>query len=296
MKEIKGVCPVIAMPFTDHGNVDFAGFDRLLQHLIASGVHGITLFGIASEFHKLTDAEKDDLAERFVSQTRASAVFSMISVTDHSLDVAAKRAKHYEKLGADCLMVLPPYFLSPPMRAIKEHIRGVLAAVNIPVLIQYAPAETKVGIAVEELIAIYDEYPRAMFKIEATPPTDYIRQLLARRPEAVVLVGYAGLHMLDVLDIGGKGVMPGCSFAEVYLSIYRDYMAGKSESRQIHKRLLQYISRWMQDCEYIIQVEKTILRKRGIIEGDYCRKPSYPLSEADHESIAAFLRQFLADR
>ncbi|MDF2499706.1 MAG: putative Dihydrodipicolinate synthetase [Anaerosporomusa subterranea] len=280
------------MPFTDSGEVDFIGFDRLLGHLIASGVHGLTLFGIASEFHKLTDAEKQELTERFVAQTKASDVFSMISVTDHSLEVAVKRAKHYEKLGADCLMVLPPYFLNPPIRAVKEHILAVLAAVNIPVLIQYAPAETKVGIAVEELVAIYDQFPRAMFKIEANPPIDYISQLLARRPEATVLVGYAGLYMLEVLDIGGKGVMPGCSFAEIYLSIYHDYVAGKPEARQNHKRLLNYISRWMQDCEYIIQVEKTVLRKRGIIDGDYCRRPSYLLSNEDEESIIEFLRQF----
>ncbi|KYZ76825.1 dihydrodipicolinate synthase family protein [Anaerosporomusa subterranea] len=280
------------MPFTDSGEVDFIGFDRLLGHLIASGVHGLTLFGIASEFHKLTDVEKQELAERFVARTKASDVFSMISVTDHSLEVAVKRAKHYEKLGADCLMVLPPYFLNPPIRAVKEHILAVLAAVNIPVLIQYAPAETKVGIAVEELVAIYDQFPRAMFKIEANPPIDYISQLLARRPEATVLVGYAGLYMLEVLDIGGKGVMPGCSFAEIYLSIYHDYVAGKPEARQNHKRLLNYITRWMQDCEYIIQVEKTVLRKRGIIDGDYCRRPSYPLSNEDEESIMEFLRQF----
>jgi 4-hydroxy-tetrahydrodipicolinate synthase len=280
------------MPFTDNGEVDFAGFDRLLRHLIASGVHGLTLFGIASEFHKLTDTEKQELAERFVAQTKASDVFSMISVTDHSLDVAVKRARQYEQLGADCLMVLPPYFLTPPVWAVKEHILAVLAAVNIPVLIQYAPGETKVGIAVEELVAIYDQYPRAMFKIEANPPVDYISQLLACRPAATVFVGYAGLYMLDVLDIGGKGVMPGCSFAEVYQSIYRDYIAGKPEARQTHQRLLNYISRWMQDCEYIIQVEKTVLRQRGIIDGDYCRRPSYLLSNADQASITEFLRQF----
>ena len=292
MKPITGVCPVIAMPFHTNGGVDYAGFDRLLSHLIASGVHGLTLFGIASEFHKLTDSEKNGLARRFLKQTGASDVFGMLSVTDHSTEVAVKRAKYYEQLGADCLMVLPPYFLNPPVRAIREHILAVLAAVEIPVLIQYAPAETKLDIAVEELVAIYDHCPRAMFKIEGNPPTGYIGQLLDRRPQATVFVGYAGLYMLETLELGGKGVMSGCSFAELYLSIYRDYLNGKPEARQTHRQLLQYISRWMQDCEYIIQVEKTILRKRGIIASDYCRKPSYLLTGADSKAIDEFLRQF----
>lgn len=292
MKSIRGVCPVIAMPFKENGDVDFVGFDRLVSHLIASDVQGLTLFGIASEFHKLTDNEKSELAKRFIAQTKNSNVFSMISVTDHSTDVAVNRAKHYEQLGADCLMVLPPYFLNPPLWAIKEHILAILAAVNIPVLIQYAPTETKVGIAVEELVAIYDQYPRTMFKIEANPPTDYIGQLLVQRPQATVFVGYAGLYMLEALDLGGKGVMPGCSFAEIYLSIYRDYLAGKPEAGQRHRQLLNFISHWMQDCEYIIQVEKTILYQRGILDSDYCRRPSYPLTPADIAAIDEFLRQF----
>lgn len=295
MKNICGVCPVIAMPFTEAGEVDYQGFERLVGHLANTGVNGLTLFGIASEFHKLTDAEKYALAERFTRQLKETPVFSMLSVTDHSLEVAVQRAKSYEALGADCLMVLPPFFLSPTQESIKAHVTAVAAAVHIPVLIQYAPNETNIGIPVEEWTAIYDQCPRVMFKIEANPPIDYIHQLLAARKTATVFVGYAGLYMLEVLAIGGQGVMPGCSFAEIYQRIYALYQTDRSAAALLHQRLFCYISEWMTDCEYIIQVEKTILYQRGLISADYCRQPGKVLSAHDRQRITQFLDEFAAD-
>jgi 4-hydroxy-tetrahydrodipicolinate synthase len=57
MKTIEGVCPVMAGPFTKSGDVDFAGLERLARHLIGIGSHGIALFGIGTEFYKLTGLE-----------------------------------------------------------------------------------------------------------------------------------------------------------------------------------------------------------------------------------------------
>ncbi len=293
MTEIKGVCPVIAAPFNDQGEVDYQSFEKMLAHLVDTGVNGLTLFGIASEFYKLTDAEKNQLAEMFIKKLKDTNVFSMISITDHSTDVAVRRAKQYQEMGADCLMVLPPHFLSPSNAAVREHILQILSAVNIPVVIQYAPGETKMQIPVEDMVDIYDHYPNAVFKIEENPPVNYIQKLLDLRPKATVLVGYAGLYMIDILNINGQGVMPGCSFSEIYVEIYRRYLNGQvDEAAELHSKLRKYLSRWMQDCEYIIQVEKTILYQRNIIAGEYCRRPNYPLTEKDREIIGDFLSEF----
>ncbi len=98
--------------------------------------------------------------------------------------------------------------------------------------------------------------------------------------------------MLDMLEAGGHGVMPGCSFTEVYVAIYRLFEQGeKAQARQLHKQLLTFIQRWMSHCEYIIKVEKQILAARGIIRSDYCRQPDYD-SESSVEDVSVFLAQF----
>lgn len=291
--QIAGVNPIAAMPFTAQGEVDEQSFAALLGHLAGVGVQGITLFGIASEFPKLDYRERERLAQMFVGELAGSPLYRAISVTDHSTEVAVKRARYYAGLGADALMLLPPFFLQPSPQAIQAHIFAVLEAVDIPVMVQYAPGETGLPITPEQLAAVAARYPHAVFKIECNPPVDYTRAFLAQAPQASVLNGYAGLYMLQMLAAGGKGVMPGCSFSEIYVRIYRHWQAGELEQAQaLHQALLPYIQRWMSHCEYIIQAEKTILRRRGIIASDYCRHPGWQLTPEDEALIDQFIDHF----
>ncbi|HEI8866800.1 dihydrodipicolinate synthase family protein [Serratia sp. AKBS12] len=290
---IAGVNPIVAMPFKANGETDPQSFIHLLEHLAATGVQGMTLFGIASEFPKLEERERERLAEIFINELAGASLYRAISITDHSSEVAVKRARHYQKLGADALMLLPPFFLQPSPQAIQQHIFAVLEAVEIPVMVQYAPGETGLPITPQQLADVAARYPHAVFKIECNPPVDYTREFLQLAPQANVLNGYAGLYMLQILAAGGKGVMPGCSFSEVYLSIFRHWQGGEVErAQQLHQALLPYIQRWMSHCEYIIQIEKTILHRRNIIATDYCRHPGWQLAPEDHQMIDQFLNRF----
>jgi 4-hydroxy-tetrahydrodipicolinate synthase len=295
--DIYGVNPIVAMPFTHSGEIDERSFIRLLEHLAGSGAQGTTLFGIASEFPKLEDQERNRLAELFVNHLAGSPLYRAMSVTDHSTEVAVKRARYYQKLGVDALMLLPPFFLQPSPQAIQQHIFAVLEAVDIPVMVQYAPGETGLPITPEQLAAVAERYPHAVFKIECNPPVDYTREFLRQAPQASVLNGYAGLYMLQMLVAGGKGVMPGCSFTEVYVRIYCHWQQGETElANALHQALLPYIQRWMTHCEYIIQVEKTILQRRGIIDTDDCRRPGWELTVEDRGMIDNFLSEFNLSR
>ncbi|WP_202301284.1 dihydrodipicolinate synthase family protein [Dryocola clanedunensis] len=292
-QDIIGVNPITAMPFTASGEIDEASLIRLLEHLADSGAQGTTLFGIASEFPKLDDHERDRLAQIFVTTLAGSPLYRAMSITDHSTELAVKRARRYASLGADALMLLPPFFLQPNQQAIQEHIFAVLEAVDIPVMVQYAPGETGLAITPEQLAEVAARYPHAVFKIECNPPVDYTREFLAKAPQASVLNGYAGLYMLQMLEAGGKGVMPGCSFTEVYVQIYRHWLKGEQQQAEaLHTALLPYIQRWMSHCEYIIQAEKTILMRRGIIASDYCRRPGWALTAEDGLLIDKFIADF----
>jgi len=291
--DIVGVNPIVAMPFTPQGDIDESSFVNLLEHLANSGANGTTLFGIASEFPKLDDGERERLAQMFVSTLAGSSLYRALSVTDHSTELAVKRAKRYAALGVDALMLLPPFFLQPSPQAVQDHIFAVLESVDIPVMVQYAPGETGLPITPEQLSTVAARYPHAVFKIECNPPANYTRDFLARAPQASVLNGYAGLYMLQMLAAGGKGVMPGCSFTEVYVQIYRHWQTGEpAQSQALHQRLLPYIQRWMSHCEYIIQAEKTLLMQRGIISSDYCRRPGWALTADDHQAITSLIAEF----
>lgn len=294
-KQIAGIIPIVAAPFTSAGALDEDSFQALVRHLLGTGAQALTLFGLATEFYKLADAERARMQALLLAETSASAdVAGVISITDHSWELATERARAAEQQGADAIMVLPPYFLGPAEPAIFEHLRRVIGAVRIPAIVQYAPAQTGVRIAPDLFLRLRDELPNAEFvKVETQPPGRYVAQLAERSAGRLrALVGYAGVQMPDVLARGAVGIQPGCSFTEVYSELWRRWASDPAGFHALHTQLLPYISYWMQGVELIVRAEKVILKRRGIIASDYCRSPAYALDARELAQIEQFLEAF----
>jgi dihydrodipicolinate synthase/N-acetylneuraminate lyase len=294
-KEISGIVPIIAAAFTSSGDLDEDSFQSLVRHLITTKASALTLFGLATEFYKLADDDRARMQVLLLAETsRSESVAGIISITDHSWEVACQRAHDAEAQGADALMLLPPYFLGPSEDAILEHLKRVVGSVKIPVIVQYAPVQTGVRIAPDVFLKLRDLLPNADFiKVETQPPGRYVSQLVERSDGRLKsLVGYAGVQMPDVLARGAVGIQPGCSFTEIYVELWRLWLSDNSAFLHLHRRLLPYINYWMQGVELIIKVEKVILKRRGIIASDYCRSPAYTLDGREQLHIDQFISEF----
>jgi 4-hydroxy-tetrahydrodipicolinate synthase len=292
---IRGVCPVLAVPFTADGDVDLAGFTAVTRHVLGTGVTAVMLFGFASEFHKLTDDERTQLRRTLLAQTkRRDDVAAIISITDHATEVAVKNAIQAVADGANALNILPPHLLGPSRRAILDHLASILEAVDVPVIIQLAPGLTGTNLDAQSMRGLAAAHPNfRTVKVESTPPGRLIADLAAGDPPLPSLVGYAGVQLPDALRRGVIGVQPGCSFTELYLAVWRAWEAGEhDQALDVHRRLLPYISYWMQSVELIVQAEKTILTRRGIIASERCRAPGWTLDREERATIDHFLEEF----
>lgn len=278
MVEIKGICPIIAATFHENGEVDYESLENLVKTLIKGGCHAVTLFGIAGEYYKLSDEERKKMVEVTVKAAKEAGGKTIISVTDHATEVAVKTAKFFEEAGADCLMLLPPFFLKPGAAYLYEHMKAIANAVSIPIMAQYAPEQTGVAIPPQTFINLEKECPNIMYyKIECKPAGPYVSELVRMTEGRMkIFVGNAGFQIIECMDRGAIGAMPGCSMYDVYLDIYNEYVNGnRDEAIKIHNLLLPMLNHIRQNVEQIISFEKRILARRGIIKSAYCRKPSY---------------------
>lgn len=298
LTEIKGICPIVATPFTDNGEVDYESLDKLVKHIINGGCHAVTLFGIAGEYYKLSDDEREKMAQVTIKAAKEAGGKTIISVTDHSTEVAVKRAKHFEEMGADCLMLLPPFFLKPGAKYLYEHMRAIANAVEIPIMAQYAPEQTGVAIPPETFCKLEKECPNMIYyKIECKPAGPYVTNLMNLTDGKMkIFVGNAGFQLIECMDRGAIGAMPGCSMYDVYLDIYNHYADGDRETAiQLHNKLLPLLNHIRQNVEQIISFEKRILQRRGIIASDYCRKPSYDTDEYFDRLFDEFYKEMAED-
>lgn len=297
-RDLTGVLPVLAVPFHADGRLDLEGFDAVCEMVIRAGVDGALLFGLASEFYKLADREREELQRRFLEVfARVRGPVAVVSVTAHATQLAVEHATRCVAEGADAINLLPPYFLAPSGGDVLAHVEAVLEAVDIPVVVQYAPAQTGTSLTAATLRQVAVRHPNlTTVKVESQPPGRMVTELLQDEPRLAAIVGYAGLQLPDAVRRGAVGVQPGCSFTELYLGLWQHHRAGDVEAfASLHARMLPYLSTWMQQVEYIIQVEKTILQRRGVIESDHCRRPGWELDREESRTIDRFLEEFAPD-
>src|SRR3990172_6529767 len=103
----QGVYAILATPFADDGNIDFASLDRLVDFELAAGVEGLTVLGIMGEAHKLTEYERERVVEAIVRRVNGR-VPVVVGTSAPATDLAIRYSRKAQEQGATAVMVAPP--------------------------------------------------------------------------------------------------------------------------------------------------------------------------------------------
>jgi len=293
---LRGCIPILCTPFHDDGSLDLDGLDREIEWLIAEGATGVAALAIASEGYKLTDAERDAVAERTVA-TVAGRVPVVISADGAGTEVALDRARRAAAGGADALMVLPPSFVKPDQAALFDYYRRIGEAVPIPVMIQDAPQLTGVAMGPPLWARLAAAVPTIRYvKAEGTPQGMTLTETLRQSGGALaVFCGWGGLGMLDALERGAAGSMPAPNFTHLFAEVQRQYEAGDpaGAADRFH-RGLPFVLWTMQSIDFSVRAAKEELRRRGIIASAHQRQPALALDGVSLGQLARWLDDKLA--
>ena len=291
---LQGVIPILPVPFTGRGAVDEESFRKVVDGCIGDGVNGLAIFGLASEYAKLTEDERLVLIRSLVDEV-AGRVPVIVSITHHSLEVAERQAGEAAWMGATALMVLPPFFLSPGPSAVKAHLRAIAAAVDLPVIVQYAPAHASADLTLDLLAEIVCEYPNLQYlKVDQVPSGSTVSGAVSRGLKP--MLGYMGLFLPQDVKRGAVGVMPTVSVAKGFVRLWQLLQESPEEGRKAHQRVLPLLQFMMQSVEMLVAVEKLLLVQRGWIADDYRRAPRWDLDEwqkREIETLCAEQSEFL---
>ncbi|MCS7025848.1 MAG: dihydrodipicolinate synthase family protein [Bryobacteraceae bacterium] len=223
----RGVFPIVATPFHPDGSIDWESQDRLVEYLLEQGVHGLGLFGNASEAYTLLAEERVELLRRIVK--RVNGRVPLIVGSGHTgTDAAVKLSKESEDLGASALMVLPPYLLRPDGDGLMYYFEAISQAVSIPIMVQDAPLMTQVSMPVALLARMGRDIERVkLVKVEAPPTAPKISALRAAAGDGLVLFGgLNGQFLLEELERGAAGTMPNCDIPWMYVEIWKRWTSG----------------------------------------------------------------------
>ncbi len=147
--QLKGVCtPVCTVFAEDGGKIDQVAQCRHLDTLLEAGVHIICVCGGTGEFSFLTADERRSLTEHVAKHVDGRAkliVHASAVMTEETIEYA----KHAEGVGADCLLVLPPYFEGPTLEGTFEHYEKVASAVSTEIMAYNIPVHSGIDLEPE---------------------------------------------------------------------------------------------------------------------------------------------------
>ena len=162
----KGVYTALITPFTAKGAVDEAAFQKFIEWQIEQGVHGLVPCGTTGESPTLTHDEHNRVIDLCVEVAKGR-VPVMAGTGSNSTDEAIMTTRHAKKSGADCALVVAPYYNKPTQEGLYQHFKAINDAVDIPIILYNVPGRTIVDIK-DETIARLAELPNIVGLKDAT--------------------------------------------------------------------------------------------------------------------------------
>ena len=140
------VVTAMVTPFRDDHSLDLDGAQRLAAHLLDHGSDSLVVAGSTGESPTLTHAEKLDLFRAVIEVARGRGGVICGTGTYNTAETI-ELSRDAERLGADGLLVVTPYYSKPPQRGLLEHFTQVAGSVGLPVVAYNIPGRT--GIRLE---------------------------------------------------------------------------------------------------------------------------------------------------
>src|SRR5947209_14185726 len=161
---LRGIYPIVYTPFDADGRIDEEDLERLVEHLIAAGAHGLAAVGGASECHKMPIEERMWLAERTMHYARGRVpVIVGTSATNTAESVTL--SQHAQEIGARAVFLTPPLFGIVTDAALAHHFGSVARTVTIPIMVQ----DALVSVSPQQVARLTEAFPGITYVKEEAP-------------------------------------------------------------------------------------------------------------------------------
>ena len=202
----QGSWVAIPTPFTEEDEVDFEGFEKLINFQAENGTDGLLLMGSTGESPALTMEERRDILDRVLAYAKGKIpVFA--GTTCGNTKQTIELTQYGQEAGADgALLVVPPY-LRPSQEGLYEHFKGVAEAVDIPIAIYNNPGRVGVNIDANTVIKLA-EIPNIVADKEAMPNVGQLVQIRREAGDRLNLLccDAPGFSLIvPTLALGGHG-------------------------------------------------------------------------------------------
>lgn len=200
-KTFRGVFTVMITPIDEDGKVNLPALAAFTDWQIREGVHGLIPLGSTGEFLSLSDQDWDDVA-RTVIQSAAGRVPVLIGTGAEDTREAVRLSCKAEALGADGVMIIPPFYSTPTDDELVTHYQTIARSISIPIMVYNNPATSNVDMK-PELLARIAEIEGCDYVKESTLEVTRIRDIV--RLAGDKMTPFGGILGFESFVMGAQG-------------------------------------------------------------------------------------------
>lgn len=202
----KGSAVALITPFDENGNINFEKIKELVEFQIANGTDAIVACGTTGEASTMNDEE------------HLSAIKAIVDAVDKRVPVIAGTggndtahsiymSQEAEKLGADALLVITPYYNKANKSGLRKHFVSIANSVKLPIILYNVPSRTKVNIPPALVADLANNVDNIVALKEACGDLAQVAEVCRLVPEGFAVYSGNDDSILPLLSVGGSGVI-----------------------------------------------------------------------------------------
>jgi len=291
-----GIIPPMVTPLTDRNTLDRAGLERLIEHILAGGVHGLFILGTTGEGPSLSYRLRCELIDAVCEQT-AGRVPVLVGVTDASFTESVNLADYAADAGAAAVVLSAPFYFPASQAELQRYVEHIAVELPLPIFLYNMPSHTKLAFE-PETVARLIELPGIVGLKDSSANMVYfhrVRQLTAAHDDFSLLIGPEELLAEAVLLGGHGGVNGGANLCpRLYVELYEaaqcrdmDRVAG------LHASVMQVREKIYEVAHGGARVAKALKYALSCLDlcGDTMAEPFGRLPESERNLIRRHLKE-----
>lgn len=288
------VITAMVTPFNEDLSIDYAGVEKLANHLVDNGSDGILVAGTTGESPTLTHDEELELLKA-VKNAVGSKAKIMMGAGSNCTDTAVKQSQKVEKAGADAILTVVPYYNKPSQAGLLNHFGKIANAVDTPLMLYNIPGRTGINMQANTIATLAENHNNIFAVKQSNSDLDEVSEIVSLCPDDFSVLSGDDSLTLPMLSLGAHGVVSVSSHiaGKDIKNMITAYKNGEvKKAADIHKCYFPLFKKlFMAPNPTPV---KAALNKCGIIS-DYVRNPLVRLNNAEKAELYSVTNNYLCN-
>lgn len=286
----KGSGVAIVTPMNSDGSVNYEEYGRIIDFQIENGTDAIITCGTTGESATLNGKEHCEVIEYTVKKVN-HRIPVIAGAGSNDTAFAAELSAEAEKLGADAILSVTPYYNKTSQAGLVRHYNYIADKVNIPIILYNVPSRTGCNIK-PETYAQLCKHPNIKATKEANGDTSALVRTMALCGDNLDVYSGEDSQAYTITAMGGLGVIS--VFANICPKECHEMMKKAIEgdfkgSFEMQKKYIELMDMLFSDVNPI--PVKAAMNLMGFNCGP-CRMPLAPMSEKGLEALKACMKKY----